>query len=72
MIRCAFPVHAASGIWGTIALGLFSTEGGLFTGGGWHLLGEQSLGLAVLCIWGLFSDMVRVQNYQYMGPYKSH
>lgn len=29
----AFPVHAASGMWGTIAVGLFSTENGLFTGG---------------------------------------
>ena len=47
-----FPVHAALGMWGTIAVGLFSTEGGLFTGGGWHLLGVQSLGLAVLCLWG--------------------
>jgi Amt family ammonium transporter len=48
----AFPVHAVSGMWGTIALGLFATEGGLFYGGGWHLLGVQVLGLIVLCIWG--------------------
>ncbi|MEW8986187.1 MAG: ammonium transporter, partial [Bacillus sp. (in: firmicutes)] len=48
----AFPVHAVSGMWGTIALGLFATEGGLFYGGGWHLLGVQLLGLIVLCIWG--------------------
>lgn len=48
----AFPVHAASGIWGTVAVGLFASHGGLFTGGGWHLLGVQLLGLAVLCIWG--------------------
>lgn len=48
----AFPVHAVSGMWGTIALGLFSIEGGLFYGGGWHLLGVQVLGLIVLCIWG--------------------
>ncbi|MFC3884052.1 ammonium transporter [Bacillus songklensis] len=48
----AFPVHAVSGMWGTIAVGLFSTDGGLFTDGGWHLLGVQLLGLAVLCAWG--------------------
>ncbi len=48
----AFPVHAVSGIWGTIAVGLFASEGGLFTGGGWQLLGIQILGLAVFCIWG--------------------
>lgn len=48
----AFPVHAVSGIWGTIAVGLFASDGGLLTGGGWHLLGIQLLGLTVLCIWG--------------------
>lgn len=48
----AFPVHAVSGVWGTIAVGLFASEGGLFTGGGWHLLGIQVIGLVVLCTWG--------------------
>lgn len=48
----AFPVHAVSGMWGTLATGLFAQEGGLLTGGGWHLLGVQVLGLAVLCAWG--------------------
>ncbi|WP_141603739.1 ammonium transporter [Terrilactibacillus laevilacticus] len=48
----AFPVHAASGVWGTIAVGLFSSDGGLLTDGHWHLLGVQLLGLIVLCTWG--------------------
>ncbi|MGR3766288.1 ammonium transporter [Rossellomorea sp. NS-SX7] len=48
----AFPVHGVSGIWGTIALGLFSTDGGLFSSGSWELLGVQLLGLIVLCVWG--------------------
>ncbi|WP_433943000.1 ammonium transporter [Paenibacillus sp. SN-8-1] len=48
----AFPVHAVSGVWGTLATGLFAREGGLLYGGGWHLLGVQVLGLAVLCVWG--------------------
>lgn len=48
----AFPVHAVSGAWGTIAVGLFATSGGLFTGGGFHLLGVQLLGLVLLCAWG--------------------
>ncbi|MFI8687833.1 ammonium transporter [Rossellomorea sp. NPDC077527] len=48
----AFPVHGVSGIWGTIAVGLFSTDGGLFSNGSWELLGIQLLGLVVLCAWG--------------------
>ncbi|OIK14693.1 ammonium transporter [Bacillus sp. MUM 116] len=48
----AFPVHAVSGVWGTIAVGLFATNGGLLTGGGWHLLVAQLLGLFILCAWG--------------------
>lgn len=30
----AISVHLVNGIWGTLAVGLFATEGGLFTGGG--------------------------------------
>ncbi|MCA1054970.1 ammonium transporter [Rossellomorea aquimaris] len=48
----AFPVHGVSGIWGTIAVGLFSTESGLFYTGNWELLGVQLVGLVVLCVWG--------------------
>jgi ammonium transporter, Amt family len=54
----AFPVHAISGIWGTIAVGIFATKGGLLTGGGFHLLGIQLLGLVVLCTWGFLSTWV--------------
>ncbi|RUT35578.1 ammonium transporter [Paenibacillus zeisoli] len=48
----AFPVHAVSGMWGTLATGLFAQDGGLLYGQGWHLIGVQVLGLAVLCAWG--------------------
>ncbi|GIP23810.1 ammonium transporter [Paenibacillus sp. J22TS3] len=48
----AFPVHAVSGMWGTIATGLFARDEGLFYGYGWHLLGIQIVGLLVLCAWG--------------------
>ncbi|SFI91982.1 ammonium transporter, Amt family [Paenibacillus sp. UNC496MF] len=58
----AFAVHGVSGSLGTLAVGLFAmpslTKGvgqeyaGLFYGGGWQLLGVQSLGLAVVCVWG--------------------
>jgi len=40
----AISVHGVCGMFGTIMVGLFSTEGGLFYGGGWRLLGVQTLG----------------------------
>lgn len=53
----AFAVHGVSGSIGTIAVGLFAlpdtaANAGLFYGGGWHLLGAQALGLAVVAVWG--------------------
>jgi Amt family ammonium transporter len=50
----AFPVHGISGVWGTFAVGLFSTNGGLFPTGHWHLLEIQTIGLVVLALWGFF------------------
>ncbi len=40
----AIPVHGICGIFGTIAVGLFAAEGGLFHGGGVSLLGVQTTG----------------------------
>lgn len=48
----AFPVHGVSGVLGTIAVGLFSTEKGLLYGDGWELLGVQLIGLIAICAWG--------------------
>ena len=52
----AVGVHMANGIWGTIAVGLFSTgyDGvgkGLFYGGGFKQLGIQLLGFAAVATW---------------------
>lgn len=44
----AVGVHLANGVWGTIAVGLFHTEKGLFYGGGAKLLGIQALGIVAI------------------------
>lgn len=41
----AFPVHGINGIFGTLAVGLWAIEGGLFHGGGWQQLGAQAVGV---------------------------
>ncbi len=47
----AVAVHGANGIWGTLAVGLFAVEGGLFYGGGFELLGIQAIGITLIIIW---------------------
>ena len=48
----AISVHLVCGIWGTLAVGLFALEGGLFFGGGFAQLGAQILGILSI---GLFT-----------------
>lgn len=67
----AFPVHAVSGMWGTVAVGLFAKSGGLLTGGGWHLIGVQLLGLVVLCAWGFLLTWIGLTLIQRMIPVRS-
>lgn len=52
----AVAVHMANGIWGTFAVGLFSTGAdgvgkGLFYGGGFKQLGIQAMGFAGVAVW---------------------
>lgn len=55
-------------MWGVIAIGLFadnpwpltttSGRSGLFKGGGWYLLGIQSLTVLCLATWSFFSSII--------------
>ena len=47
----AVAVHGVNGALGTLCVGLFATDGGLFYGGGWHLLGVQALGVVSVIAW---------------------
>jgi Amt family ammonium transporter len=44
----AIAVHGVGGVFGTLAVGVFATEGGLIHGGGFKLLGIQALGAAAV------------------------
>ncbi|WP_445725561.1 ammonium transporter [Flavobacterium sp.] len=51
----AIAVHGVNGLFGTIAVGLFATDGGLFFGGGFSLLLTQTIGVVVI---GAFSFII--------------
>lgn len=47
----AISVHGIAGIWGTVAIGLFDTSGGLLYGGGPEILGIQTVGVLAVVAW---------------------
>ena len=47
----AIAVHGLNGAFGTICVGLFAQEDGLFYGGGAKLLGTQALGVVAVAAW---------------------
>jgi Amt family ammonium transporter len=54
----AISVHGVAGIWGVLAVGLFSMEGGLFYGGGLRLLAVQAVGLLAITAWVLTLSLI--------------
>jgi Amt family ammonium transporter len=54
----AIAVHGFGGAFGTIAVGLFAVEGGLFYGGGARLLGIQLLGVSAVAAWVLTTSFI--------------
>ncbi|RZC33607.1 ammonium transporter 3 [Asbolus verrucosus] len=64
----ASAVHGVGGIWGVLAVGIFAenpfpldtTNGrsGVIKGGGWYLLGVQSLACVCLVAWGVTSSVI--------------
>lgn len=47
----AVGVHGACGLLGTLMTGIFALDGGLFYGGGFHMLGIQCLGVISVLAW---------------------
>ncbi len=69
----AFGCHGVSGIWGSIATGLFAshainghvTSDGLFVGGGWHLFSIQLLTTIIVIAWTLIISMLLIKFISY-------
>ncbi|SHJ50607.1 ammonium transporter [Tangfeifania diversioriginum] len=54
----AISVHGVNGAFGTLAVGLFATEGGLFYGGGASLLLSQLIGVAAVFAWAFGTGLI--------------
>lgn len=54
----AAGVHGLCGAVGTILVGLFATDGGLFYGGGLNLLGVQATGVLAVAAWTLATTFI--------------
>ncbi len=54
----ALSVHLVNGVWGTLAVGLFNREAGLFYGGGVKQLGIQVIGILAVAAFSLVSSLI--------------
>ena len=61
----AVSVHGVCGAWGTLAVGLFATEGGLLTTGEVHSLLVQLLGIVVAFLWSFLTSLALFLGIKY-------
>ncbi|MDK2820297.1 MAG: ammonium transporter, Amt family [Clostridia bacterium] len=54
----AVPVHGFSGAFGTIMVGLFAVDGGLFYGSGTELLVTQITGVLATFVWTVVTGLI--------------
>lgn len=54
----AIAVHGVCGAFGTIAVGIFATDGGLLYGGGFNLLGVQVIGVLAVAAWTMITSLI--------------
>jgi Amt family ammonium transporter len=54
----AFSVHGSCGVWATLAVGLFNTDKGLFTGHGFSQLGIQILGVLAFAVAAIVASLI--------------
>lgn len=61
----AVSVHGVCGAFGTLSVGLFATNGGLFYGGGAGLLTTQAIGVGAVAAWGLGLGLILFYAIKY-------
>ncbi|MGA9327186.1 MAG: ammonium transporter [Salegentibacter sp.] len=54
----AISVHGVVGAIGTLCVGLFAKDGGLFYGGGFHQLGIQAVGVVAIGAWAIIASFI--------------
>jgi Amt family ammonium transporter len=54
----AVSVHGVCGLWGTLSVGLFNLDSGLFYGSGLKQLGVQALGAGAAFLWAFGLGLV--------------
>lgn len=54
----AIAVHGLNGAWGVLAVGIFGSEIGLLTGGGFRQLGYQLIGIAAIGGWTFVTSSI--------------